>query len=139
MGCLTVHAIHRELVQALPAAGELCRGLLGAVPALLLQAAALGAARGQAHRHHDVGAQRLHLHTVLLERGSQGHDGQGAAAKSAVGFGETPAGETEAKVNSEWLLPPLLFPPSPPTFNCFTTSTIRAFVKSVLNVFAQRF
>lgn len=129
-GCLTVHAIHGELAHALPTAGMLCQGLLRALPALLLQpGAALGAGRGQAHGHHHMGAQGLHLHTILLERGSQGHHGQRAAAESAVGFGETPAGGTEAKVTQSAFFPPS---PSPSaTFKCFTISIIRAFVKSV--------
>lgn len=112
MGCLTVHAIHRELAHALPTAGMLRRGLLRALPAVLLQpGAALGGGRGQAHGHHHVGAQGLHLHTLLLERGSQGHDGQRAAAKSAVGFGETPAGGTEVKVTQSGFFLPFFFPP----------------------------
>lgn len=111
-GCLTVHAIHGELAHALPTAGMLRRGLLRALPALLLQpGAALGAGRGQAHGHHHMGAQGLHLHTVLLERGSQGHHGQCITAESAVGFGETPAGGTEAKVTHSAFFPPLLPPP----------------------------
>lgn len=112
-GCLTVHAIHGELADAVPTAAGLRRGLLRALAALLLlqPGAALGAGRGQAHGHHHMGAQGLHLHTVLLERGSQGHHGQRAAAESAVGFGETPAGGSEANVTQSGFFPPFLLLP----------------------------
>lgn len=95
---LTVRVIHGEPVHAFSTARMLGGGLLRFLLAVLLQpGAALRDGGGQAHGHHDVVIQRFHLQTVLLIRCYEGHDGQRAAAESAVGFGETPADGTEAK------------------------------------------
>lgn len=98
---LTVRVIHGEAVHGFSTAGMLGRGLLRFLLAVLLQpGAALRDGGGQAHGHHDVVVQRLHLQAVLLVRCDDGHDGQGAAAESAIGFGETPAGGRSAKAGS---------------------------------------
>lgn len=74
--CLTVRVIHGEAAHGFSTAGVLGRGLLRFLLAVLLQpGAALRDGGGQAHGHHDVVIQRLHLQAVLLVRCDDGHHG----------------------------------------------------------------